>query len=288
MTLQPAANNPTADQEPTPEIGRTIDVDGIATNYHDAGSGDPVLLIHGSGPGVSAWANWRLTIPKLATRHRVIAPDILGFGYTERPDDVRYDADTWLAHLVGLLDALHLQRVSVVGNSFGASLALRLATRYPQRVNRLVLMGAVGVLFPITPGLEAVWGFEPSVQNMRHLLDVFTYDKRFATDELAELRYRASIRAGVHEAYTAMFPPPRQNKIESLAVPEQQIASLQHETLIVHGRDDQVIPLTTSRRLLELIPNSQLHVFARCGHWVQIEHADRFNRLVDLFLQGVL
>lgn len=282
LDLTEAASRP----EPSPEIGRSIKVNGLATNYHDVGSGDPVLLIHGSGPGVSAWANWRMTIPELAKKHRVIAPDILGFGYTERPDGAAYNSETWLAHLIGLLDALGLQRVSVVGNSFGGALALRLATRHPDRVNRLVLMGSVGVLFPITRGLDAVWGHAPSVQNMRRLLDVFAYDPRFATDELAELRHRASTRPGVHEAYAAMFPAPRQNKITEMAVPEADIAALPHETLIVHGRDDQVIPMTTSRRLLDLIPNSQLHVFARCGHWVQIEHTSRFNALIDGFLSG--
>ncbi|MBJ8347073.1 alpha/beta fold hydrolase [Antrihabitans sp. YC2-6] len=272
--------------EASPEIGRSIEVNGLATNYHDVGSGDPVLLIHGSGPGVSAWANWRLTIPELAKHHRVIAPDILGFGYTERPDHAEYNADTWLTHLIGFLDALGLQRVSPVGNSFGGALALRLATRHPERVNRLVLMGSVGVLFPLTPGLDAVWGHQPSVQNMRRLLNIFAYDPRFATDELAELRHRAATRPGVHEAYAAMFPAPRQDRVTAMAVPEKEIAALTHETLIVHGRDDQVIPLSTSRRLLDLIPNSQLHVFARCGHWVQIEHTTRFNALVDQFLSG--
>lgn len=272
----------------SPEIGLTVDVNGIATNYHDHGSGDPVLLIHGSGPGVSAWANWRLTIPELAKRHRVLAPDVLGFGYTERPRGAIYDAESWLAHLVGFLDALGLERVSVVGNSFGGALALRLATRYPERVDRLVLMGSVGVAFPLTPGLDAVWGYEPSVQNMRRLLDLFAYDPMFATDELAELRHRASVRPGVHEAYSAMFPSPRQDGIHAMTVPEGDIAALDHETLIVHGRDDQVIPPSTSERLFELIPNSQMHVFAQCGHWVQIEHAESFSALASAFLAGEL
>ncbi len=272
----------------SPEIGLRVDVHGVATNYHDQGSGDPVLLIHGSGPGVSAWANWRLVLPELAKRHRVVAPDILGFGYTERPEDAVYDAESWLEHLVGFLDALGLDRVSVVGNSFGGSLALRLAARHPDRVDRLVLMGSVGVHFPITPGLEAVWGFEPSVENMRRLLDVFAHDPRFATDELAELRYRAATRPGVHEAYAAMFPAPRQEKVAAMAVSEDAIAALPHETLLVHGRDDQVIPPSTSYRLLDLIPNSQLHVFARCGHWVQIEHAAAFAALAGAFLSGAL
>jgi pimeloyl-ACP methyl ester carboxylesterase len=166
LLAQQSRRSPHHDHDAVPEVGLTIDVDGIATNYHDAGTGAPVLLIHGSGPCVSAWANWRLTIPELSKRYRVVAPNILGFGYTERPDGAVYNSQTWLNHLVGFLDTLGLDRVCVVGNSFGGSLAMQLATHHPERVERLVLMGSVGVLFPLTPGLDAVWGYEPSVANM--------------------------------------------------------------------------------------------------------------------------
>ncbi|MFD6057369.1 MULTISPECIES: alpha/beta fold hydrolase [Rhodococcus] len=268
----------------SPEIAKTIDVNGIATNYHDEGEGAPVVLIHGSGPGVTAWANWRTTIPVLAQNFRVLAPDILGFGYTERPDGVAYNSTTWTEHLVGFLDALGLDKVSIVGNSFGGSLALRIATEHPDRVDKLVLMGSVGVPFDITAGLDAVWGFEPSLPAMRSLLDIFAYDRSLVNDELAELRLAAATRPGVQEAFSAMFPAPRQNGVDEMAVDEDRIAALAHETLIVHGRDDQVIPLSNSLRLLELIESSQLHVFGRCGHWVQIEHSARFSRLVADFL----
>lgn len=267
-----------------PEIGETVLVDGIRTNFHDMGSGDPVVLIHGSGPGVSAWANWRLTLPVLSERYRVLAPDVLGFGYTERPHRPTYDLDTWTGHLVGFLDALGLERVSVVGNSFGGALALSLATRHPERVDRLVLMGSVGVPFRLTPGLDAVWGFEPSLSHMRALLDVFAYDRSLVSDDLARLRLEAATRPGVHEAFSAMFPPPRQDHIDALTIDEDLVRAIEHPTLVVHGRDDRVIPLSTSLRLHELIDDSQLHVFGRCGHWVQIEHADAFNRLISDFL----
>jgi pimeloyl-ACP methyl ester carboxylesterase len=267
-----------------PEIGRSVVAAGITTNVLDAGDGAPVLLLHGSGPGVSAYANWRLTLPALSQRLRVLAPDAVGFGYTERPVGVRYDMDTWVRQAVGLLDALGIERASVVGNSFGGALALRLAARHPDRVDRLVLMGSVGVPFPITDGLDRVWGYEPSIASMRALLGLFAYDRSLVDDDLARVRYEASIQPGFQESFSAMFPAPRQRWVDAMVTPDHEIAALPHRTLVVHGRDDRVIPLANALHLLATLPDVRLHVFGRCGHWTQIEHADAFNRLVLDFL----
>jgi len=267
-----------------PEIARSIVAAGIKTNYHDLGSGFPLLMLHGSGPGVSAWANWRLVMPQLAERARVIAPDMAGFGYTERRPDLRYDMDTWVAQAVGMLDALGIEEADLVGNSFGGGLALQVAIRHPQRIRRLVLMGSVGVRFDITPALDAVWGYTPSIETMRGLLDLFAYDRSLANDELAKLRYEASIRPGFQESFAAMFPAPRQRWVDAMASNASDIKALSHETLVIHGREDQVIPLDTSLTLAQWIPNAQLHVYGKCGHWTQIEHAARFARLVGDFL----
>ena len=267
-----------------PEIAHSIDAAGIRTNYHDVGDGSPVLLIHGSGPGVSAWANWRLLLPELSRRARVIAPDMVGFGFTERPSGQRYDMDAWVAQALGLLDALGVERCDLVGNSFGGALALALAIRHPHRVRRLVLMGSVGVPFEITPGLDAVWGYEPSLARMRELLDIFAWDRSLVNDELAQLRYAASIRPGFQESFSAMFPAPRQRWVDAMASRESDIRVLPHQTLVVHGREDRVIPLSNSLTLASWIPRAQLHVYPQCGHWTQIEHASRFARLVADFL----
>ena len=266
-----------------PEIASSIDAAGIRTNYHDRGDGFPVLFIHGSGPGVSAWANWRLALPELAKKYRVIAPDMAGFGFTDRPAGIVYDMATWVRQTVGLLDALGLEKAHVVGNSFGGAIALALAIQHRERVGRLALMGSVGVPFPISEGLDAVWGYEPSLDNMKKLLDIFAYSRELVNDELAELRYRASIRPGFQESFSAMFPAPRQRWVDAMASRGADIRALPHETLIIHGRDDKVIPLTNSLTLLQWIERSQLHVFSRCGHWVQIEHAARFAQLLDNF-----
>ena len=267
-----------------PEIANSINAAGVQTNYHDVGTGAPVLLIHGSGPGVSAWANWRLTIPDLAKQYRVIAPDMAGFGFSERQPDAVYNMDNWVAQAVGLLDALGIDKASVVGNSFGGALALALAIRHPERVHKLVLMGSVGVPFAITDGLDRVWGYEPSLENMKGLLDIFAYSRALVTDELAELRYQASIRPGFQESFASMFPAPRQQWVDAMTSQTQDIRALPHHTLIVHGRDDKVIPLQNAYDLVGLIDRSELHVFGQCGHWTQIEHAARFNQLVADFL----
>ena len=268
----------------SPELGRSITAGGYQTNVHEHGKGFPLMLIHGSGPGVTAWANWRLVMPELAKRRRVIAPDMLGFGYSERPANPDYQRDVWVEHAIGVLDALGIEQADLVGNSFGGGIALALAIRYPQRVRRLVLMGSVGVSFPITDGLDRVWGYEPSFQTMRSLMDTFAYDRALVTDELAELRYQASIRPGFQESFAQMFPAPRQRWVDGLASNEADIRAVQHETLVIHGREDQVIPLQASLQLAQLIPNAQLHVYGHCGHWTQIEHAGRFARLVEDFL----
>lgn len=269
---------------PSPEIGTVIDAGGRATNCHIRGDGDDILLLHGSGPGVSAWANWRLTLPALADDFRVIAPDLVGFGFTERPDPPSYDLRTWTDHAVAVLDALDIDRCHVIGNSFGGAVAMSLAIHHPDRVNGLVLMGAVGVPFDITPGLEAVWGYEPSVDAMARLLEIFAYDSSLVGPDLARMRYEASIRPGVQEAFAAMFPAPRQAALDAITHPVDAVAGITAPTLIVHGREDRVIPLATSLRLLELIDDSELHAFGRCGHWTQIEHADAFAELVRDFL----
>lgn len=268
-----------------PEIANCIQAAGIQTNYHDVGSGEPVLLIHGSGPGVSAWANWRLSLPALSNKFRVIAPDMVGFGFSERPANYPYSMENWVTQAVGLLDALELERASLVGNSFGGALALALAIRHPERVNKLVLMGSVGVPFKITEGLDRVWGYEPSLQAMKGLLDIFAYNRALVTDELAKLRYQASIRPGFQESFSAMFPAPRQRWVDAMTSTLADIRALPHHTLIIHGRDDQVIPLQNAYDLLDLIEHSELHVFGECGHWTQIEHATSFNQLVAEFLK---
>ncbi len=267
-----------------PEIANSIKTGEFNTNYHDIGDGEPIIFIHGSGPGVSAYANWRLCMPELSKKFRVIAPDMVGFGYSDRPEGITYSMDVWVQQTIDLMDALNLEKVHLVGNSFGGALALALLIKYPEKFDRVVLMGAVGVPFDLTYGLDKAWGYTPSFENMKELLDIFAYSRELVTDDLARMRYEASIRPGFQESFSSMFPSPRQNGVDLMESDENDIKKIDKDVLIIHGREDKVIPLQNSIRLNQLILKSQLHVFGQCGHWTQIEHKDRFNKLLfDFF-----
>jgi pimeloyl-ACP methyl ester carboxylesterase len=270
-----------------PAIGKDVVANGIRTNYLEAGAGgDDVVLIHGSGPGVTAYANWRGVLPALGERFHVYAPDMVGFGYSDRPDDVQYGLDTWADQTVGFMNARGIERAHLVGNSFGGAIALRIATQHHDRVGKMVLMGSMGVEFPITEGLDNVWGYDGTLEGMKKVMGFFAYDKSLTGEELAQVRYEGATQPGFQESFSAMFPPPRQRWVEAMAVPEKEISALPHRVLVVHGREDQVIPLQNSYRLEELIDNADLAVFSHCGHWSMIERRDDFNRLVRDFFLG--
>lgn len=269
-----------------PEIANSIQTGAFKTNYHDVGSGYPVMLLHGSGPGVTAWANWNKLFPLLKDDFRILAPDMAGFGYTEREKNPVYSMNNWVQQTIELFDALDIEKANLVGNSFGGALAMSMAIKYPERINKLVLMGSMGVSFPLTYGLDTVWGYTPSPANMEELLELFTYDHSFATKDLVQTRYEASMQPGFQESFSAMFPAPRQASVEMMAANENYIRDIPHETLIVHGREDRVIPLENSYKLVQMIKNAELHVFGKCGHWTQIEHTVGFANIVREFFKS--
>jgi 2-hydroxymuconate-semialdehyde hydrolase len=269
-----------------PEIGETIDVGGVATNYIVAGAGEPLVLLHGSGPGVTAFANWRGVIPELARQFRCYAPDTLGFGYTEFPADIAgFEMDRWIGHLIGFMDALGVERAHFIGNSYGGALTLALAARYPERVGQIVLMGSAGLRMPMTAGLERVWGYQPSLEAMHELMTTFAYDPALVKEEIVTSRYHASIRPGAQEAFASLFPEPRQRWLDALATDEDALRALPHGVMLVHGREDVIVPWQSSQRFHELIRQSELHLFGQCGHWTQIEKRERFIELVIPFLK---
>lgn len=270
------------------EAGQTVEVDGVPVFYHDAGEGPAVLFLHGSGPGVSAWTNWRLALPELAKHCRVIAHDQVGFGRSQAGGEVRYGRATWTAQATGLMDALGIERYDLVGNSMGGAIAFSAAVVRPQAVRRIVAMGTMGIPMQLPPGLDRVWGFDPSEgrEGMRRLIGLFAYDQGLMEDEqLVEARYAATTTPESAASWKAMFPEPRQRFVDDLSLSYDELLSIEHPVLMTHGYNDRVVPFKdTTLRLMDVLADARMHVFGRCGHWAQLEHTAAFNRLLVSFL----
>ncbi|MCB5163043.1 alpha/beta fold hydrolase [Marinomonas algarum] len=258
---------------------------GHNTAYFECGNGKPLLLLHGSGPGVSGWTNWNGVMDELGERHHVLVPDIAGFGFTEFKEDTHYDIKFWVNHLVEFMDAVGIEKASLVGNSFGGAMGIGLALFAPDRLDKLVLLGTPAGTFVQTKGLAGAWSYEPSIENMRTLMELFPYNKSLITDALVESRYEASARPGAQEALRELLPKP--NDVGETMVKAFPVGALQKitsPTLVLHGREDNVVPLECGYRLIEHIPNADLFVFGQCGHWVQTEQREKFIRNVNAFV----
>ncbi|ACZ87564.1 alpha/beta fold hydrolase [Streptosporangium roseum] len=271
-------------------VTRTVEVGGIATTVIDTGepasgsSAPPLLLLHGSGPGVTALANWRPIIPAFAASRRVIAPDQLGFGGTATGEARTYGRASWTRHALALLDELGIDRIDIIGNSMGGAIALSLAAARPYLSRRIVLMGSMGIAMPLPDGLDGVWRYEPSIEESRRVIGLFAHNRDLITDDLVQMRYEASIRPAVRDSWQAMFPPPRQRWVDDLALTGAELNAINQPVLLVHGRDDKVVPWSSSAALLDLLPDSRLHVLGGCGHWTMIERTTDFLAVVEPFL----
>lgn len=272
-----------------PAIGKFITANGVETNYHDVGKGHPMILLHGSGAGVTGWENWHGVMPALAKHFRVLVPDIIGFGFTERPEGTKYSIKLWVQHLLGFMDALNIEKAILVGNSFGGALSLALAIRNAHRVDRMILMGTPAGSFPQRASAARSWYYEPSLENMAELLRSFPKDPKFVTNEMVRLRHEVTKLAGGMEAYRKLFPEPAEGGLvrEVKGIPEEDLRTITTPILALHGRHDERVPLECGIRIAHECPNADLHIFANCGHWVQIEREREFIEQTLAFTQDL-
>ncbi|MCF6782299.1 alpha/beta fold hydrolase [Stutzerimonas stutzeri] len=269
-----------------------IEDQGLSLNihYHDCGEGEEVVvMLHGSGPGASGWSNFSRNVePLAAAGYRVVLMDCPGWSKSD--SIVCSDSRSALNARVlkGLLDHLGIARVHLIGNSMGGHSAVAFALEYPQCTDRLVLMGGgTGGVSPFVPMptegiklLQKVYR-DPTQENLQQMMDIFVHDAGDLTPELIAGRLENILKRRDHlENFTkSLAVNPRQFPDMS-----QRLGEITAPTLVIWGRNDRFVPMDTGLRLVAGIPNSELHLFNNCGHWVQWEHAERFNRLVADFL----
>lgn len=269
---------------------RSVTTDKWTLRYYEAGQGNPLVLLHGSGPGATGWSNFSTNIGHLAQHFRVLAVDMPGWGES---DAATVDQLDHVDAAIGFLDALGIAKAAFVGNSMGGQTAIRLAITHPDRITHLVTMGS-----PIGPhptlfspadgpseGLKVLIGAyqDPSAANMRRLVEIMCFDKkRWATPELAQARSDAALARPEHlRNYVDGLPKGAPLPIWADTLKLRDIAV---PTMAIHGRDDRVVPFETSLAMFAQIPDSRLVLLNHCGHWAMIEHPDEFNRLVTDFV----
>lgn len=266
---------------------------GILRYYDTGGDGPPVLFLHGSGPGVTGWRNFRGVLPAFAAHFRCLILEFPGFGVSDHAGG--HPMVTAQAAVAPFLDALNIERVDIIGNSMGGGVGINTAIRHPNRVRRLVTIGGIGTnLFSPGPseGIRLLQEFteEPTRQRLVDWLNSMVYDPGLVTEQLIEERWALATDpetlAAARRMYgKAAFAQMMQFMRSSDApLPWAVMHKVVAPTLLTWGRDDRVSPLDMSMIPMRTIPNAELHVFPNCGHWAMIEAKAAFEATVFSFL----
>lgn len=262
-----------------------VDAAGVRTHYYESGTGEALLLLHGGGAGADAYGNWRMCLDTFASEFNVFAIDMLGFGYTDKPDPsaYTYSQSGRNEHIIAVIEALGLESVNLVGNSMGGGTSMGVAIERPDLVSRLVLMGSAGVRHPINEEILSILNYDYTQDGMRRIVKGLTNPNFEVDEEMISYRHALSIRDDTRIAYDAIMGWIRDNG--GLWYEDDYMHRVSQRTLVVNGKLDRVAPVTCAYRLLELIADSWGYIIPDCGHWAMIERPREFTSAVMHFLK---
>ena len=267
--------------------------DGERIHYLDEGNpdGTVVVLIHGSAIGITAAANFFLTIPALVQAgYRVVAPDLYGYGWTEAAPGVEATRPNHVEQIVRMMQALKIEKTYLVGNSLGGMVSAALAIQHPDKVLGNIVIGTAGAKWQHGSRFESnltsradAGAYDPSLvrRSMLHLVD----DPAFVSESLVEFRTRMAERPGAYERHLESTRLREETK-RKLPFDVQAAKQCQVPTLFIYGREDRVNPPEDALAGAEAFPNADMMLFGHCGHWTMVERADDFNALMLRFLAG--
>lgn len=262
---------------------QAILANGLTIHYHDVGSGDEIVVfLHGSGPGASGFSNFKHNYPVFAEHgHRVIVPDLPGYGLSSKPEDAEYVLDFFVTALRQFLQAIGVSHCALVGNSLGGAIALKYALDYPQDISRLVLMAPGGVeeretyfrMEGIQKMVTLFAGRQLNAVTMRELMSLLVFDPTHITDALI------AERLGICDTQPTTV-------LSTMRVPNltERLGEIACPVLGFWGTDDKFNPVEGVMKLMQHCRDARFLLLNRCGHWVMVEHRDTFNRMCLEFL----
>lgn len=273
---------------------RDVDTEKGVLRYHEVGDGPPLVLLHGSGIGVSGWRNYRGNLAAFAEHYHCYALEFPGFGVSDPVGGhpVLAAADS----VIRFMDALGIESAAVVGNSMGGVVGTNVAINHSSRIDKLVAIGGVGTnIFSPGPSegsrLLQEFADNPTRDGLARWLNCMLSDPKLVTDDLIEERWQAANHADALQTMKAMYSSEafalQQQFLAQSATPPywSMLHKVQCPTLLTWGFDDRQCPLDMAAIPLRLIPNAELHVFPNCGHWVNTEAKDAFERVSIEFLR---
>ena len=266
--------------------GKVIDLDGLSTHYIERGSGEPIILLHGFFFDHQMWSK---NIDALAERHKVYAIDLWGFGFSSR-EPLDYGYPLYERQLLAFMNALDISKASLIGQSMGAGTIIRFTISNLDRVDRIVLVDAAGMpnRLPVMgrisnlPGIgEFIYGLSGNFIRKMTLANTFLHRKSVITDEFFENVTQFHKIKGTSEV---MLQITRKQFFDTLSSEIQELGTMDVPTLVVWGREEKSIPLSTGTRLHEKLPGSRLEILDEAGHCSNIDQAAQFNQLVLGFM----
>lgn len=256
--------------------------DGINVHFWEGGSGFPILMIHGSGPGASTLGNWRLVLEPLAERYHIVAADLIGFGRSGRKKAPPYfDFDLWLRQAEHMLERFPEREVGIIGHSLSGAIALKLAARHA-RVTKVLTTGSMGARFTPNEHTERVWTFPETRDDLRATAECLVYDKSVITAEYLDNRMKVLHSDGYADYFRAMFAGDKQGYIDAAVLSDEELKSVRCDVLMVHGRNDQPFPYElTTLPIAEKLPQADVLALGRCGHSPALEHPAKLLKAVE-------
>lgn len=264
-----------------------VTVDGMRIQFEEQGAGRPLICIHGGGPGASSPSTFARNVDALARSYRVILLDLPRFGGSQKVVTAEPRLSLYGRAIAGVVEQLGLTSVAFIGNSMGGQAAMRFAIDAPDTVRAIVAIGSTplsgGGVGPTPPeGVrllnEFYRGTGPSIEKMAQLMRTLVFDPSTVTSEMVEARYRAATSDEILEMHRVGNPAPAVDWLDS------ELAHLAAPMLFIWGSEDRAGQIDVGLRMVRMLPDAQMHVFSRCGHWAQFEHPEEFNRVVLDFL----
>lgn len=275
-----------------------VRANGIKTHYIHAGVGEPVILVHGGGPGASGKHNWGKNIAALAEHFSVYAIDMIGYGYTDKPP-IEYSYKAKVDHLSAFIDTLCLDGVRLCGNSMGCYVATRYMLDNPGRVKKLFMVAtatvasAMGIGEFSNQGGKVRWSVGETVteETMRGWLSMLLYNKENITDELVRERVKLGLLPGAAEAQVSyrhhMQEVKKDPNLRQWYDVSHRLPQVTIPMALIWGKDDEFAPIELGKKMQAALPNlKEFHAIEGAGHQVQNDQPERFNQLITSFFRN--